>query len=53
MRPKVSWDGMPPGSARNVRSHVAFARPNVSTATHPSAPQITAHNATVMMSSSR
>ena len=32
-RPKVSCDGMPPGSARKVRSQASFAWPNVSIAT--------------------
>jgi hypothetical protein len=41
-RPKVSWDGMPPGRSRNVASHLCLQRPHSATCSHPSAPQTTA-----------
>ena len=41
-RPKVSWEGMPLGSLRNLLSHSSLAWPNSSTSTQLSAPQITA-----------
>ena len=52
-RPKVSWLGIPSGRARKVRSQATFARPNVATATRPSAPQSTAHTAMAIISTNR
>jgi hypothetical protein len=49
----VSCDGIPFGSARNVRSQRTFVPPNVATATRSSAPQIAAHNVIVRTSTSR
>jgi hypothetical protein len=51
-RPNVAWDGIPPGSARNVLSHACCSRPKVSTATQSSAPQSTAQSAMVTISTS-
>jgi hypothetical protein len=48
----VACDGIPFGSARNVRSQLSFVSPNVATATQSSAPQITAHRVIVTMSTS-
>ena len=49
-RPKVSWDGMPCGKARKVRSHGSLARPYVAISTNESAPLSTAQMAMVTMS---
>jgi hypothetical protein len=52
-RPKVSWQGIPPGSGRKVRSQGSFASANVTIPTKPSAPHSVAHRAIVRISSSR
>src|SRR5438034_1434171 len=51
-RPNVSCDGIPFGNSKIVLSYASFERPNCSTSTHPSAPQIVPHIATIMISSS-
>ena len=43
---------MPWGNSRKVANHACLARPNSSTALHPSAPPITAQTAIVSMSDS-
>ena len=50
--PKVSWDGMPPGSSKKVWNYSSLLQPNISICTHESAPQMIAQMAMVMMSSS-
>ena len=47
----VSCEGIPFGSTRKVRNHLSLAFPNFSIPVQPSAPQITAQMAMVMMSS--
>ena len=51
-RPKVSRDGIPLGSSRNVSNLSILALPKVSISTQPSAPARTARMATAMTSQS-
>ena len=50
---KVSWDGMPFGSARNVPSQSCLLRPYSAISSQLSAPEITAHTAITRISISR
>ncbi len=44
-RPKVSWEGMPPGRGRKARSQACLARPKAATSTQVSAPGAAEHRA--------